>query len=161
MDTDVLGLPADVMTAATVVVTGVLVPAVTAVLKYPGTPKWLKRGLPIGLSALGALLIVLFKAGGEFAEQATTWILLLAALVGIAQVLYSVMPGAWLKLEGATSPRDRTSGERSAYPDANTHRAGTAPTEEILGRETGAQSIEGEQGVPESGLEDPGDGKLS
>ena len=101
---DLIGLDADVTTALTIVVTGVLIPAITALLKYPGLGKTAKRLLPIGLAAVGAVVIVLLQAGGPFAEQLVTFLLLLATLVGIAQGLYAVMPKAWTALEDSTSP---------------------------------------------------------
>lgn len=107
---EVLALDANVQTALTIIVTGVLVPAITSLLKYPGIPKWLRRAVPIILSALGAIIIVMLQAGGPFAEQLITWLLMAATIVGIAQVLYSLMPSVWTKLEDSTSP-------------SNTHRA--------------------------------------
>lgn len=106
---EILGLDANVQTALTLIVTGIIVPAVTSLLKQPNLPKWARRAIPIGLSALGALIIVLLQAGGPFAEQLITWLLILATIVGIAQALYSLMPSVWTKLEASTTP--------------NTHRA--------------------------------------
>jgi len=90
----------------------VIVPAVTALMAYDGIPKTLKRVLPIGLSAAAAIVIVVLAAGGPFAEQLITWILLLATIVGISQSVYAVMPGTWKALEGSTK---RHTGE----PDAD------------------------------------------
>ena len=103
MDTELLGLPAEVGTALALIASGVIVPAVTAILKNEGTPSWAKRVIPIVLSALAAVLIVVLAAGGSFAEQAMTWILVAATVVGIAQTVYALMPGAWKGLEEATS----------------------------------------------------------
>ena len=46
----------------------------------------------------------MFRAGGPFAEQAATYVVLLATLVGIAQGLYAAMPKAWKSLEASTLP---------------------------------------------------------
>lgn len=106
---DLIGLDADTTTALTVITTGVLIPVVTSLLKQPQLPAWARRAIPIALAAVAAAVIILLQAGGPFAEQLVTWLVLLATLVGIAQGLYAVMPSAWKSLEQATS--------------TNTHRA--------------------------------------
>lgn len=108
MDLELLGLPGEVGTALALIATGVIVPAVTSVMAYDGIPKALKRVLPIALSALAAVVIVVLAAGGPFAEQLITWILLLATIVGISQSVYAVMPGAWKKLELVSSSSRRS-----------------------------------------------------
>lgn len=107
MDMDLLGIDAEVGTALALIASGVIVPAVTSLLAYDGIPKALKRALPIVLSAGAAIVIVVLAAGGPFAEQLITWILLLATIVGISQSVYAVMPGAWKKLEASTTPTHR------------------------------------------------------
>src|SRR5690625_7558133 len=82
---DLLGLPADLTTALLVVVTGVLIPAISALLNQPELSKTARRFIPIGLAAVGAAIVLVFRAGGPFAEQAATYVVLLATLVGIAQ----------------------------------------------------------------------------
>ena len=104
---DLLGLPADLTTALLVVVTGVLTPAISALLNQPGLSKTARRFIPIGLAAVGAAIVLVFRAGGPFAEQAATYVVLLATLVGIAQGLYAAMPGAWKSLEASTTPTHR------------------------------------------------------
>lgn len=101
---DILGLEADVTTALIVIVTGVIIPAVTALLSRPNLPSNAKRWIPVGLAFLAAIFIVLLRAGGPFAEQAMTVILLLATLVGLSQGLYALMPDTWKTLEAATTP---------------------------------------------------------
>ena len=101
---DLLGLPADLSTALVVIVTGVLIPAVSAVLNRPTLSTTARRFIPIGLAAVGAAVVLLFRAGGPFAEQAATYVVLLAPLVGIAQGLYAAMPKAWKSLEASTLP---------------------------------------------------------
>lgn len=101
---ELLALDANVTTALTVIVTGVLIPALTSLLKHPGLSKTWKRIIPMGLAAVAALVIMFLQAGGPFAEQLITWLLLLATLIGIAQSLYAVMPGVWKSLEDNTSP---------------------------------------------------------
>lgn len=113
MDTELLGLSGEVGTALALIASGVIVPAVTALLKHEGMPSWAKRVIPIVLSALAAVLIVVLAAGGPFAEQLITWILIAATIVGIAQTVYSVMPGAWRKLEVASS---RATGQDEPEP---------------------------------------------
>lgn len=108
--TDIIGLPAEVGTALALIASGVIVPAVTSLLAYPGLPKWLKRLLPIGLSAGAAIVIVVLAAGGPFAEQLVTWLLVLATVVGISQGVYAAMPGAWKRLEQSTLPNTSTPG---------------------------------------------------
>lgn len=103
MDTELLGLPAEVGTALALIATGVIVPAVTSLLSSQGIPSNIKRLIPIGLAALGAGLIVVLQGGGPLAEQLITWLVVLATVVGIAQALYAVMPSAWKGLERATS----------------------------------------------------------
>lgn len=101
---NILGLDANVQTALVVIVTGVIIPLVTALLKRPDLPTKYKRLIPIALAALGALVIVILQAGGPFAEQAITWLLILATLIGIAQALYALMPSVWKEIEDKTSP---------------------------------------------------------
>ena len=101
---DILGLEADVTTALIVIVTGVVIPAVTALLSRPNLPSNAKRWIPVGLAFLAAIFIVLLRAGGPFAEQAMTVILLLATLTGIAQALYALMPATWKAIESSTAP---------------------------------------------------------
>ena len=108
MDLELLGLPGEVGTALALIATGVIVPAVTSVMAYDGIPKALKRVLPIALSALAAVVIVVLAAGGPFAEQLITWILMLATIVGISQGVYAAMPGAWKKLELVSSSSRRS-----------------------------------------------------
>lgn len=108
MDLELLGLPGEVGTALALIASGVIVPAVTSVMAYDGIPKALKRALPIVLSAGAAIVIVVLAAGGPFAEQLITWILLLATIVGISQSVYAVMPGAWKKLELVSSSSRRS-----------------------------------------------------
>src|SRR5690625_2538114 len=85
MENELITLPASTGTALTLIATGVIVPAVTALFKYEGMPKWLKRVIPIGLAALAAILIVVLQGGGDLAEKLTTWLLVAATVVGIAQ----------------------------------------------------------------------------
>lgn len=110
MDMELLGLPAEVGTALALIASGVIVPAVTSVMSYPGIPTKFKRALPIVLSGGAAVVIVLLAAGGPFAEQVFTWILVAATVVGISQSVYAIMPGAWKSLEQATSPPSGGSG---------------------------------------------------
>lgn len=107
MDLELLGLPGEVGTALALIATGVIVPAVTSVMAYDGIPKALKRVLPIVLSAGAAIVIVVLAAGGPFAEQLITWILVAATLVGISQSVYAVMPETWKRLESATNSQTR------------------------------------------------------
>lgn len=120
MDTDLLGLPVNTMTALTVIVTGVIIPPVTALLKYPGIEPWLKRLIPIALAALGAIFIIVIQAGGPFAEQLLTWLLMLATLVGIAQALYAAMPGVWKGIEKATHTQVVESKRKDGAHDRDT-----------------------------------------
>lgn len=101
---DLLGLPADLTTALVVIVTGVLIPAVTAVLNRPTLSTTARRFITIVLAAIAAAIVLMFRAGGPFAEQAATYVVLLATLVGIAQGLYAAMPKAWKSLEASTTP---------------------------------------------------------
>ena len=101
---DLLGLPADLTTALVVIVTGVLIPAVTSVLNRPTLSTTARRFIPIVLAAVAAAVVLVFRAGGPFAEQAATYVVLLATLVGIAQGLYAAMPKAWKSLEVSTLP---------------------------------------------------------
>lgn len=100
---DLLGLDADVTTALTVIVTGVLIPVVTSLLKQPSLPVWARRWIPIALAAIAAVFIIILQAGGPFAEQLVTWLILLATLVGIAQGLYALMPSVWKSIESSTN----------------------------------------------------------
>lgn len=125
MENEIINLPASTGTALALIASGVIVPAVTSLMKYPEMPKWLKRVIPIVLAALAAVLIVILQGGGDLADKLTTWILVAATVVGIAQTVYSLMPSAWKKLEGATSravaseePQNDLSGmERDPHPD--------------------------------------------
>ena len=101
---DLLGLPADLTTALIVIVTGVLIPAISALLNRPGLSKTARRLIPIGLAAVGAAVVLVFRAGGPFAEQAATYVVLISTLVGIAQSLYAAMPKAWKSLDAPTTP---------------------------------------------------------
>src|SRR5699024_10611227 len=107
MDTELLGLPAEVGTALALIASGVIVPAVTSLLASPGIPSKIKRWIPVGLSALAAVVIVVLAAGGPFAEQLITWILVAATVVGISQSVYAVMPETWKRLESATNSQTR------------------------------------------------------
>ena len=113
---DLLGLPADLSTALVVIVTGVLIPAISALLNRPGLSKTARRFIPIGLAAVGAAVVLVFRAGGPFAEQLTTYVVLLATLVGIAQGLYAAMPKAWKSLEASTNPAPLPSERDAAEP---------------------------------------------
>ena len=104
---EILGLDANVQTALTIIVVGIIVPGVTALINNPKVPKQLRRLTPIILSAAGAVIIVVLQAGGPFAEQLITILLVLATLVGIAQALYSAMPSVWKRLEDATTTEDK------------------------------------------------------
>src|SRR5699024_12200577 len=99
---DLLGLPADLSTALVVIVTGVLIPAISALLNRPGLSKTARRLIPIGLAAVGAAVVLVFRAGGPFAEQLATSVVLLAPLVGIAQSLHAAMPKASKSVASAT-----------------------------------------------------------
>lgn len=110
---ELLGLNAEVGTALALIASGVIVPAVTALLKHKGMPTWAKRVIPIVLSVLAAVLIVVLAAGGPLAEQMITWILVAATIVGISQTVYAAMPGAWRKLEEASS---RATGQDEPEP---------------------------------------------
>lgn len=107
MDLELLGLDAEVGTALALIASGVIVPAVTALMAFDGFPKWAKRALPVALSAAAAVVIVVLAAGGPFAEQLITWLLVAATVVGISQSVYAVMPGAWKALERTTDPGAR------------------------------------------------------
>lgn len=111
MENELITLPASTGTALTLIATGVIVPAVTALFKYEGMPKWLKRVIPIGLAALAAILIVVLQGGGDLAEKLTTWLVVAATVVGIAQTVYSAMPAAWKRLETASQRATRPAGE--------------------------------------------------
>lgn len=104
MDNTLLGLPATTGTALALIATGVIVPAVTSLISYEGIPTKVKRFLPVFLAAAGAGIIVGLQSGGEFAERMTTWLVVLATVVGIAQAIYAAMPSAWKALERATDP---------------------------------------------------------
>lgn len=103
MDTELLGLPAEVGTALALISAGVIVPLVTSVLSSGGIPSKYKRWIPIGLAAIGAGIIVVLQAGGPLAEQLLSWIVVAGVVVGMAQTLYAAMPRAWKGLEHATS----------------------------------------------------------
>lgn len=125
MENELIALPAETGTALTLIATGVIVPAFTALFKYEGMPKWLKRVIPIALSVIAAAIIVVLAGGGSFAEQLTTWLLITATVVGIAQAVYSAMPAAWKRLETATHRATRPAGEtadhdRPQRPDTHT-----------------------------------------
>lgn len=118
MENEIINLPASTGTALALIASGVIVPAFTSLFKYEGMPKWLKRVIPIVLAALAAVLIVILQGGGDLADKLTTWILVAATVVGIAQTVYSLMPSAWKRLEVATQkatdapePLDRPQGE--------------------------------------------------
>ena len=125
MENELIALPAETGTALTLIATGVIVPAFTALFKYEGMPKWLKRVIPIALSVIAAAIIVVLAGGGSFAEKLTTWLVVAATVVGIAQTVYSAMPAAWKRLEVATQratrPADETVGhDRPPRPDTHT-----------------------------------------
>lgn len=107
MDLELLGLDAEVGTALALIASGVIVPAVTSLMAFDGFPKWAKRALPVALSGAAAIVIVVLAAGGPFAEQLITWLLVAATVVGISQTVYTVMPGAWKTLERTTDPGAR------------------------------------------------------
>ena len=109
---DLLGLPADLSTALVVIVTGVLIPAISALLNRPSLSKTARRFIPIVLAAVGAAVVLVFRAGGPFAEQLATYVVLLATLVGIAQGLYAAMPSVWKQVEAKTSPDPVASDDR-------------------------------------------------
>ena len=119
MDMELLGLPAEVGTALALIASGVIVPAVTSLLASPGIPSKIKRWIPVGLSALAAGVIVLLAAGGPFAEQMITWILVAATVVGIAQSVYALMPATWKGLEAATSRATAPQEDDSPSPRAS------------------------------------------
>lgn len=99
-----LGLPADLATAITVIVVGVIVPLVTAIITSPRTPAAARRWIPIALAVVGALVVVLLR--GDLAtvpQTLTEWVLLAAVIVGLAQTLYALMPSTWKALSAATS----------------------------------------------------------
>ena len=150
MDTELLGLPAEVGTALALIASGVIVPAVTAVMAYPGIPKKLKRVLPIVLAFAAAGVIVLLQSGGPFAERVTTWLVVAATVVGIAQAVYAVMPGAWKALERASSsvtgPQDAVSGAPRGQDGTNTPDPVSEYPEEDSGAQSGLESSEGMDG---------------
>lgn len=116
--TDVLGLPADLATALTLITTVVVIPAVTAVLTSPRTPAWARRVLPIALAAVGALGILLLRGDLTAApESLTAWIMLAATLVGGAQALYALMPTSWRALAAATSTSRGRHADRDGVMD--------------------------------------------
>lgn len=92
--------------ALEVIASGVVVPAVTAVLTRKDTPAWVKRFLPIGLAVAGAAIVV-FLRGGFTVQAAQDWLLVAAAVVGAAQTIYAAMPEKWRALREATTP-DKT-----------------------------------------------------
>ena len=107
MPDELLGLPADTQTALSLIASGVVIPAVTALLARPDIPAKVKRWIPIGLAVIAAVLIVVFRASGAFAEVAMTVITVAAAIVGIAQAVYALMPAQWKALEWNTTPQDK------------------------------------------------------
>lgn len=121
MENEIINLPASTGTALTLIASGVIVPAVTALLSHKGLPSWAKRLIPIGLSAAAAVLIVILQGGGDLADKLTTWLLIGATLVGIAQMVYSAMPRAWKRLETATdravTPQDDSPSPRPSLED--------------------------------------------
>lgn len=101
---DLLALDANTSTALTIIATGVIIPAVSAIINRPTFPAAYKRWVVIALAAVGAVLIMLLQADGPFAEQLVTYLVMLATLIGIAQALYAVMPSVWKEVEDKTSP---------------------------------------------------------
>lgn len=142
---EIIGLPADVTTALTVIVTVVVIPVVTALVTNPSTPPSVKRWLPVGLAALAAVFIVWVRAGGPFVDQVFTWIVLAATVVGLAQALYAVMPGTWKQLSASTSRGTPAAGTEPGLPRENYPGVGPSATDPILGRESGAQRYEDEE----------------
>lgn len=104
MSPELAGIDSEVMTALTVVVTGVLIPLVTALINRPTLPKWARRAIPIALSVVAALFLVVLLAGGPLADQIIQWVFMAATLIGIAQAVYSAMPSVWKEVENQTSP---------------------------------------------------------
>lgn len=96
------GLDANLGTALVVLASGVIVPAVTALLSHPGTNSHVKRWVPIGLAVAAALLITVLQQGGPFAEQLMKWLVLAASVTGVAQTVFALMPEQWRKLSAAT-----------------------------------------------------------
>lgn len=121
MENEIINLPASTGTALTLIASGVIVPAVTALLTHKGLPSWVKRLIPIGLSAAAAVFIVILQGGGDLADKLTTWLLIGATLVGIAQMVYSAMPKAWKSLESLTdravSPQADSPSPRASLED--------------------------------------------
>ena len=162
MDTELLGLPAEVGTALALIASGVIVPAVTAVMAYPGIPKKLKRVLPIVLAFAAAGVIVLLQSGGPFAERLTTWLVVAATVVGIAQAVYAVMPGAWKALERASSsvtgPQTPASDAERGQDGTNALEAGPEPDESLPGAQSGLESSEGAEPYRQRTLNQPEEG---
>lgn len=158
MDMELLGLPAEVGTALALIATGVIVPAVTALLKHRGMPAWAKRAIPIGLSVLAAVVIVVLGAGGPLAEQLITWILVAATIVGIAQTVYSLMPGTWRKLEEVSSRATGQDEPERGRDGAITPSPVSEDPEPILGPQSGLESPEGAEPYRQRTLNQPEEG---
>lgn len=150
MDTELLGLPAEAGTAIALIASGVIVPAVTAVMAYPGIPTKVKRVLPIVLAAAAAGVIVVLQSGGPVAERLIAWLVVAATVVGIAQAVYAVMPGAWKALERASSsvtgPQTPVSGAPRGQDGTNTPDPVSEYPEEDPGAQSGLESSEGMDG---------------
>ena len=155
MDTELLGLPAEVGTALALIATGVIVPAVTALLKHAGMPTWAKRAIPIALSVAAAVVIVVLGAGGPLAEQLITWILVAATIVGIAQTVYSLMPGAWRKLEEASSRATGQDEPQAAQDGTNTAQGHRGPPAPLRSAQSGLESSEGGEPYQQRTLNQP------
>ena len=155
MDMELLGLPAEVGTALALIATGVIVPAVTALLKHAGMPIWAKRALPIALSVIAAVVIVVLGAGGPLAEQLITWILVAATIVGIAQTVYSLMPGTWRKLEEVSSRATGQDEPGRGQDGAITPSPVSEDPEPILGPQSGLESSEGAEPYRQRTLDQP------
>jgi hypothetical protein len=90
--------------AALALLAGIVVPVVTAFVTAPTTDKRVKRWLPIGLSAAGALVLAFFGgAFGPVPEAVATVVLTAAAVAGTAQAVYALTPATWRGLSEATS----------------------------------------------------------
>lgn len=151
MDTELLGLPAEAGTALALIATGVIVPAVTAMLSSEKVPSKYKRLIPIGLAAAGAAVIVILQGGGPLAEQLLSWIVVAGVVVGMAQTLYAAMPRAWKGLESLTSrlvedevPPSGLADEAPRGQDGpNTHVRVSEDPEGNLSPQSGLESPEG------------------
>src|SRR5699024_1955377 len=96
------GLDANVGTALVVLATGVIVPAVTALLSSPGTPSAVKRWLPIGLAVAAALLITPPEAGRPAAEALVQGAAAGARRAGHGQAVFRLQAGQVRQPSAAT-----------------------------------------------------------